>query len=327
MNHRIRAGQNPEHPISTPFGKWVMGIILLLLLGAIGCGAWWFWQQRLTEQPKEGSPESTRANLLPHAALTAEGSLSAAPDANAGTSFLDAPAKAPENPIEPAPDAAGQLPAAAPNAEAVPQVLMEWLGKENTYAFVQSQGFVPRFVATVDNLTRSKAPTQIWPLNPTAPQFEVQPEAFGDAAQIAPGNAARYAAMVNFAKSMDMAQAAAMYKRNYALFQSAYEDLGYPQEYFNDRLIAVIDHLLQAPEPAQVQVRQREIKGEFPSQQPWVHYEFVDPQLESLSAGQKIMVRLGLNNERAIKSQLRSFRAHVAAQQASQKAAEPTPAQ
>lgn len=323
MNHRIRAGQNPEHPATTPFGKWVMVIILLLLLGAIGCGAWWFWQQRFSEQPKAGSPESTSANLLPHAALTAEGSLASPPDANGGTSFLDAPPAAPENPIEPTPAADAQLPAAAANAEAVPQVLMQWLGKENTYAFIQSQGFVPRFVATVDNLTRSKAPTQIWPLNPTAPQFEVQAEAFGDGAQIAPGNAARYAAMVNFAKSMDMAQAADMYKRNYGLFQAAYEDLGYPQQYFNDRLIAVIDHLLQAPEPAQVSVRQREIKGEFASQQPWVHYEFVDPELEALSAGQKIMVRLGLDNERAIKAQLRSFRSHVAAQQAPQPAAQP----
>ena len=41
---------------------------------------------------------------------------------------------------------------------------------------------------------------------------------------------------------------AVVYERLYPLFQQAYEDLGYPGKYFNDRLVEVIDHLLQTPE-------------------------------------------------------------------------------
>ena len=38
-----------------------------------------------------------------------------------------------------------------------------------------------------------------------------------------------------------------MYKQYYPLFQQAYVDLGYPEGYFNDRLVEVIDHLLATP--------------------------------------------------------------------------------
>ena len=55
-----------------------------------------------------------------------------------------------------------------------------------------------------------------------------------------------------------------------------------------------------------------EIKGDMPSERPWVHYEFVDPALESLSAGQKMMIRTGLVNERRLKTRLREFRGQIA---------------
>lgn len=320
MNERIRAGQASTHSSRSPFGKWIIAIVLLVLLAAIATGAWWIWQRKDAAPPPQTSPLETSSSSIESATPNApsEAANGPATDSAATTtpSFLDATPQAPENAIEPPQESAPNIPAPAQTAADAQQVLMQWLGRENTYAFIQSNGFINRFVATVDNLPRAKAPTQSWPLNPTAPRFEVQAQAFGGDAIIAPANAARYARIVNFAKSLDMAQAATIYKQNYPLFQAAYEELGYPNQYFNDRLVEVIDHLLQAPELATVQVRLQEIKGDYPSLQPWVHYEFADPQLEALSAGQKIMVRLGLENERAVKSQLREFRAHIAAQQA-----------
>ena len=50
----------------------------------------------------------------------------------------------------------------------------------------------------------------------------------------------------------------------------------------------------------------------MPSLRPWVRYEYVDPQLQALSAGQKIMVRAGLRNERRLKAVLAKVRASVA---------------
>ena len=95
----------------------------------------------------------------------------------------------------------------------------------------------------------------------------------------------------------------AFYRRHYALFQEAYVRLGYPNGYFNDRLIEVIDHLLAAPEP----------KGPLRLKQPKVLYEFADPELESLSAGQKMMLRIGAENRAKVKARLSELRAALAA--------------
>src|SRR5207237_41823 len=96
--------------------------------------------------------------------------------------------------------------------------------------------------------------------------------------------------------------AALVYQRLYPLFQQAYEDLGYPGKYFNDRLVEVIDHLLQAPEvPAPIKLVQ-----------PRVFYEYADADLEGRSAGQKLLIRMGPANARAIKAKLREFRAEIA---------------
>jgi hypothetical protein len=87
----------------------------------------------------------------------------------------------------------------------------------------------------------------------------------------------------------------------YPLFQQAYRDLGYPHGYFNDRLVEVIDHLLKAPEPGAPIALVKTDKV----------YNFADPQLEGLSAGQKLMVRVGPKNEKLIKHKLRVIRAAV----------------
>jgi hypothetical protein len=44
-----------------------------------------------------------------------------------------------------------------------------------------------------------------------------------------------------------------------------------------------------------------------------VRYQFVDPSLESLSAGQKILVRVGPANERILKRKLSEVRRLLAA--------------
>ncbi|WP_081267065.1 DUF3014 domain-containing protein, partial [Variovorax paradoxus] len=225
------------------------------------------------------------------------------------------PAKAeptgPQNPVDALapPDAA--LPKLADSDSRVMKALAELLGAKNAEAFLRSDGIVRRFVATVDNLAREQAPASAWPVQPTGQRFITEGQ--GEAQTISANNAARYNGFVMLVQSVDPAKAAAVYARLYPLFQQAYEELGYPGRYFNDRLIAVIDNLLQAPEPkGPVQVRLVEVKGDVPSQRPWVRYEYVDQALEKASAGQKIMVRMGPENERKMKASLRALRQQIA---------------
>lgn len=161
-------------------------------------------------------------------------------------------------------------------------------------------GIIRQIVATVDNLPRKSVATRILPVKPVPGTFETTRTA--NEISIAPANAARYTAYVKAAEAIDAVRLAGFYVRLYPLFQQAYVELGYPNGYFNDRLVEVIDHLLAAPEP----------RAPVKLAQPKVLYQFADPELQERSAGQKIMMRVGVANEVRLKAKLREIRKALA---------------
>jgi hypothetical protein len=118
---------------------------------------------------------------------------------------------------------------------------------------------------------------------------------------LGPDNYQRYDALVAMLSDADVDSVVAMYRRFYPLFQESYERLGYPDAYFNDRLIEVIDHLLATPE------RQGPVK----LVRPHVLYRFADPGLEALSSGEKLLLRMGNEHALQVKQVLREFRSHL----------------
>ena len=158
---------------------------------------------------------------------------------------------------------------------------------------------IRHIVATVDNLPRAKLAIPLRPLHAPPGQFVVAGTA--DDRVIADDNYVRYARVVNLVRIADIAHVADWYRRHYALFQQAYQGLGYPQGYFNDRLVQTIDDLLATPEPT-VPIHLI---------QPKVFYEFADPNLESRSAGQKTLLRMGPYSVKLIKEKLRELRAAI----------------
>jgi hypothetical protein len=122
-------------------------------------------------------------------------------------------------------------------------------------------------------------------------------------------NHACCAAFVSLVDGTDSRRAVAICRGLYPLFQSAYEDLGFSGRHFNDRLVDVIDHLLATPEPTEsLTVQLVDVKGSVPSLRPWVRYEFSDPELEARSAGQKLLLRIGLEHQRRLKAKLAAVR-------------------
>jgi len=65
-------------------------------------------------------------------------------------------------------------------------------------------------------------------------------------------------------------------------------------------------------QPGPLVVKLVEVKGPVPSTRPWVRYEFADPALESLSAGQKMLLRTGADNHQRLRAKLVDLRARVA---------------
>jgi len=177
------------------------------------------------------------------------------------------------------------------------------IGKESVQRFVIPKDLVRHIVVTVDNLSEQKVAERLRPIRPTDGRFAVVgPE---EAPMLDPANYGRYQPLLQLIRSSDTKSLIATYVRYYPLFQDAYESLGHPPEYFNDRLIEVIDHLLATPE----------LQGPIALAQPNVMYEFADPALESRSAGQKALIRMGPDNAKAVKDKLRELRAELVAQQ------------
>src|SRR5690606_22339529 len=167
------------------------------------------------------------------------------------------------------------------------QAFGEVLGPAIADWLVQEQ-LARRLVATVDNLPRNARIEPLRPLRPPTGPFLVEREMLDAAVgeeriELSPANFARYDAIVGLVAAVDPAVAAATYRRVYPQLQSSYEDLGYPNRYFNDRVVAVIDHLLATPTP----------EGPLLLEQPKVLYRFADARLESLSPGQKLLLRIG----------------------------------
>ena len=161
--------------------------------------------------------------------------------------------------------------------------------------------FIQRLVLLIDNLPRAELPASRLPTRPVAGRFLTT--GGDDAPILDAANARRYAPWVVLAEAAAPRQVVAVYVHLYPLFQQAYEELGYPGGYFNDRLIAVIEHLLATPvvsEPVRL-VR------------PKVFYLFADPELEARSAGQKLLLRIGPENAARVKALLRSYRQELLA--------------
>jgi hypothetical protein len=177
----------------------------------------------------------------------------------------------------------------------------------------QLQDFVRRVVATIDNLPREKLALRLVPVKPAGGKFLVTGK--DESLAIGADNAARYALYLRLAEAIDTGKLVALYIHFYPLFQQAYQELGYPKGYFNDRLVDVIDHLLAAPE----------VKAPVKLVQPKIFYLFADPELEARSAGQKILMRVGSENAAMIKAKLRDIRGELT-RQGSQTVVGPLPA-
>jgi hypothetical protein len=271
-----------ERPPGLPGGgsssarRRVLGLFAVV---AVGVATWWLWPATL--------PGPGVAPVRPP---------ESAADAPVGSE------PGPRYPLEAPPEAAPAEPLATlDDSDAVlGRELAELLGAAASRQLLLTDGFVRRFVATIDNLPRRAAPRSKWPVREVAGAFVVG--GAEDAPVIDAANYLRYEPHVRVAALLDADAAVAVYRRHYPLLQQAYEELGYPDRYFNDRLVQAIDDLLAAPE----------VEEPIPLVRPEVLYEFADPALESRSAGQKALIRMGPANARRIKAKLREIRALIA---------------
>jgi hypothetical protein len=256
--------------------KWLYWAIPAVVAVGIGVALYYGRAHRQAEQAKQ-TPAVTQPQTLPPS--------------------TEPPIK---NPVEETPPAK-PLPELADSDPTTQEALGGVFGRALD-PFLVPKNIIRHTVVTIDNLPRKKTAVQMWPVKPIG--GELTTSGNGDEVTLTAANSARYEPLIKIVQSTDTAQLAAMYKQLYPLFQQAYVDLGYPDGYFNDRLVEVIDHLLETPDPT----------GPVLLRRPSVNYEFVDPELENRSAGQKMMIRLGPQNAAIVKAKLRELRKAIAKQ-------------
>jgi hypothetical protein len=270
---------------------WLTGIIVILL----GLAAWYFLSSR--EPVVEEAPPPVMA--------VQEEEPAPAPEPVEETVVEEqVPVEEPIPEEPPLPDLADSDPAAL-------EALTGMVGPEPVARYVAQEAVISRFVATVDALSGRQVPPVIQSVQGPGGEFQAtadeQPEAImldevGDPIPqyvVDPVNYQRYTPYVEMLEAVDAQQAVADFRSNKPLFEEAFAQLGYKDGDFEQRLRAVIDELLATPE---VSPPVRLIKPE-------AYYLFADKDLESLSAGQKILIRMGPENAARVKSKLTEIRA------------------
>ncbi|MDX1517953.1 MAG: DUF3014 domain-containing protein [Woeseiaceae bacterium] len=262
--------------------KWLYLAVLIAVLAAL------VWIFRDVLMPETDEPAGT---MQP-----------AAPDTPAAK-------REPLHPITPQTDDRGErllipLPALDDSDGYFLLALTDIFGREVEVLIVKD-GLIDRFVATIDNLPRRHVAEKVRPVGRLPDEFVVTENDGDGPVFIDPANYRRYDGLVARIAGADIDAIVDTYRRFYPLFQESYERLGYPNAYFNDRVVEVIDHLLETPQP----------EAPLSLTQPNVLYEYADRDLEALSAGQKLLLRMGPDNAAAVREFLRALRERITQQQ------------
>jgi Protein of unknown function (DUF3014) len=247
--------------------KIFMVIAVVILGGALA--AYYYWEQA---QPE---PKAVEVTALP-------------------------PPIAPPKPVlrqvVKVPEAQSPLPQLGESDSFMLDALASLIGKESVMKIFRVEQIIHNIVVTIDNLPNQSLPVNAMPITPVPGNLVVL-VADGEMS-ISPKNTARYTPYVRLAGAVNTEKLVALYLRLYPLFQKSYEELGYPNKYFNDRVIEVIDNLLAAPD----------IKEPVKLVQPKIVYVYADPYLEGRSIGQRTLMRIGSENEAKVKTKLQEIR-------------------
>ena len=279
--------------------NWVIGALLVLL----GAAAYYYFS---VYQPAE-SP-ATVATTVP--AVVAE------------TKPVSEPGRLPAEVVVAEESEAGIETAAPVTVEEIPlpmlmdsdplvlDTLGDMIGESAVIQYLVSDNVISRIVATVDTMGSRQIPGVVQvvqgPESDFAATVNEQPETVirneeGDPVpqfDINPANYRRYTPYVELLEAVDTRQLVENYRSHYSLFQEAYRQMGYADGEFNDRLDATIDELLATPE----------VTDPVNLVKPEAFFLFADPDLESLTAGQKILLRMGSANAARVKLKLAEIR-------------------
>jgi hypothetical protein len=277
--------------------NWLIGALVLIF----GAAAYYYFAV-YQASPVENEPAPAETEML------------AGPDPEpVRPPAVEETAREPEARIEEAPQPEVEeipLPMLMESDPMVLETLNGLIGEPAVIRYLVSDNIISRFVATIDTMGSRQIPGVVQVVQGPATGFRatadrqaetvIRNEEGDEIPQfiIDPANYERYTPFVELLEAVDTASLVETYRENYPLFQEAYRQMGYAEGEFSDRLLAIIDELLASPEAG----------DPVHLVKPEAFYLFTDPALESLPAGQKVMLRMGTDNAARVKARLRDIR-------------------
>jgi hypothetical protein len=187
------------------------------------------------------------------------------------------------------------LPALSESDPEVTKELAGIVGDGPLMEYLVTDQVLSRVVASIDSLTSRQVPVHINPVKPVSDKFIVDSD--GENLVMSEQNFERYDGYVSLMAEMDTDSMITFYRRYYPLFQQAWEQNGGTGS-FNNRLFEVIDDLMETPD----------VTGPVFLVKPEAVYLYEDPELEALTAGQKVLIRMGSENAAVVKQKLKELK-------------------
>jgi hypothetical protein len=220
---------------------------------------------------------------------------------------------------EPAPEPVQEQAAPAPEPEPLPDladsdaVVMAAVGQldpeEEVADLIVSDDVLMKSVRAVIALAGGNVVHEYRPVESPEGNFLVEKlpepptEEVGQRYRLSPQNYERYDKYVDVLSRLNPNNVADVYRRFYPLLEQAYVQHGVDRGSFKEVTLNAIDTVLAAPE----------LQEEPILIQPKVHFQYEDERLEQLPGPQKLMIRMGPENTRQVKSVLREIRQAIAA--------------
>jgi hypothetical protein len=193
------------------------------------------------------------------------------------------------------PEGFGPVPQLDASDDFVRALIRQLSQKPEWAAWLASGDLVRSFVVSVDKIAVGSSPAK--ELKPAAPQGKFQTLGSGRTLRIDPASYDRYNSLANAVDAIDPDGAARAYRRLRPLMQQAFDELGYVNLPFDERLARALGQLVAVPVP----------EGDVMLEATSVTFQYADPELEALSPAQKHLLRMGPHNMRLVQTKLRAF--------------------
>ncbi len=288
MDHSDQDRLVPESsPADKPSLQWLPLTIVIGLALLLSAGAYYLYSQQASKQTEAAPEASVNNDILGQAEVPSSPNIvepeTSIPLRQNETIHLSA------------------LPSLGDPDDFLRKHWSQWRLPTSTNAWIQGDFIIQRGVSFIDGLANGALLRKLTPLDRSAallPTGSLKVAKVNDELWLDEANFDRYGKFITFLEAIEPNKLAGVFHWLRPPLESAYGELGQPEQDFGNRLITGLNLLLKTPD----------IDTPIKLKRDSVFYQFADPALEALPDSQKLLLRVGAKNRAIIKQWLLSLK-------------------